>query len=269
MILIRPQKSESNLVRGRIVQKFFVAAFVTAAFSTSALAVPVIDQSNLAVQPVGGQVIADGTGGHIEAPVQSGNFLDISRAQSVTVGTTGQLTAVDLQLTRYFAQNITGGGEFVIANNVTFNSDGSVASGNVLGIFSFAVASLATMPTGGLVNFDTSSLNLFFNAGDQFVLALSSNSGPSLFGWVSGTSPTAPATTLNYLNYAGGTGYVASITSGSEDPNKYQDVGHDYGFRTWMDAGAVPEPATWAMMIGGFALAGGMMRRRAPALATA
>ena len=31
----------------------------------------------------------------------------------------------------------------------------------------------------------------------------------------------------------------------------------------------VPEPATWAMMIGGFGLVGGAMRRRQPALATA
>jgi len=32
------------------------------------------------------------------------------------------------------------------------------------------------------------------------------------------------------------------------------------------NAGAVPEPATWAMMIGGFGLAGGAMRRRATSL---
>lgn len=251
------------------MNKLAVAAIATVAFSTSALAAPVIDQSNLATQPVGGQVIADATGGHIEAPAQSGNFYDIARAQSVTVGVTGQLTSVDLQLTRFFPQNVTGSGEFLIANNVTFNPDGSVATGDVLGTFSFAVASLATMPTGGLVNFDTTSLNLFFNAGDQIVLALSSANGPSLFGWVSGSSPTAPPTTLNYLNYSGGTGYVASVVSGSDDPNKYTDIGRDYGFRTWVNTGAVPEPATWAMMIGGFALAGAAMRRRTVRFATA
>ncbi len=33
--------------------------------------------------------------------------------------------------------------------------------------------------------------------------------------------------------------------------------------------GAVPEPATWAMMIGGFALAGAAMRRRKTAVSFA
>jgi len=250
------------------VQKLFAATFVAAVFSTSALAAPVVDQSNLATQPVGGQVIADGVGAHIESPPTSGNFIDISRAQSVTAGVSGLLSAVDLQLTKFGAQNNVGNGEFVIATNVTFNQDGSVASGTVMGSFGFTVASLSPLPTGGLLHFDTSALNLQFNAGDQFWLALSAASSPSVFGWVSGTSPTTPATTLNYLSYAGGQGYVAALPSGSEADNKYADTGHDYGFRTWVDAGAVPEPATWALMIGGFALAGGMMRRRGtPALA--
>jgi hypothetical protein len=34
-------------------------------------------------------------------------------------------------------------------------------------------------------------------------------------------------------------------------------------------AGAVPEPATWAMMIGGFGLVGGALRRRARAVSFA
>jgi hypothetical protein len=40
--------------------------------------------------------------------------------------------------------------------------------------------------------------------------------------------------------------------------------GFDYAFRTYADdaTGAVPEPATWAMMIMGFGLVGGAMRRR-------
>jgi hypothetical protein len=31
---------------------------------------------------------------------------------------------------------------------------------------------------------------------------------------------------------------------------------------SYVDVGAVPEPATWAMMIGGFGMVGGAMRRR-------
>ncbi len=40
-------------------------------------------------------------------------------------------------------------------------------------------------------------------------------------------------------------------------------VGYDDFTATITPRGAVPEPASWALMIGGFALAGGVMRRRA------
>lgn len=39
----------------------------------------------------------------------------------------------------------------------------------------------------------------------------------------------------------------------------------EVAFDTQSFAGAVPEPASWAMMIGGFGLIGGTLRRRAPA----
>ena len=43
--------------------------------------------------------------------------------------------------------------------------------------------------------------------------------------------------------------------------------GFDYGVNVTIAASAVPEPASWAMMIGGMGIAGGMMRRRASGLA--
>ena len=41
----------------------------------------------------------------------------------------------------------------------------------------------------------------------------------------------------------------------------------EHGSLPGSDVGAVPEPATWAMMIGGFGLVGAAMRRRAAATA--
>lgn len=38
--------------------------------------------------------------------------------------------------------------------------------------------------------------------------------------------------------------------------------GNDYGGNFRVDSGAVPEPATWALMLGGFGLVGASMRRR-------
>jgi hypothetical protein len=43
----------------------------------------------------------------------------------------------------------------------------------------------------------------------------------------------------------------------------------DFTAKVTPPAGAVPEPASWAMMIGGFALAGSVLRRRKPAVAFA
>ena len=50
---------------------------------------------------------------------------------------------------------------------------------------------------------------------------------------------------LNLNQARGGASGLAAITFGAAPP-----------------AGAVPEPATWAMMIGGFGLAGGALRAR-------
>jgi hypothetical protein len=55
--------------------------------------------------------------------------------------------------------------------------------------------------------------------------------------------------------------------------NSFWDVNADYGFKiaaqrpvsytlTFSDAGAVPEPASWAMMIAGFGLIGGILRKK-------
>ena len=52
------------------------------------------------------------------------------------------------------------------------------------------------------------------------------------------------------------------MTSGPGGPDVVGASGHDYA-----PPSAVPEPATWAMMLAGFGLAGGLLRRRA--LATA
>lgn len=243
--------------------KYLVGAVAFSSFFALPASAAVIDQSNIANVPNGGSLIVDGVGTHIQVPNSNpAVFVDVTRAQSLTVGISGKLDAVDLQLTNFFQQQTPSHGVFFLAKNVTFNPDGSVATGTQIGSFDVSVAALAPLPLGGLVHFDASSLNLHFNAGEQLWLVLTGDANPSLFGWAFGTSPTFPASSQDLLSYAGGQGYVGVQPSGSPDPLQYRDSGHDYGFRTWVDAGAVPEPASWALMIAGFGLVGGAMRVR-------
>lgn len=71
--------------------------------------------------------------------------------------------------------------------------------------------------------------------------------------WFSGT--------YNHCDYADvASGYLFDFGYGVTSNGSYSVA------ETWLVrsvSGAVPEPATWAMMIGGFALAGAAMRRRA------
>lgn len=58
--------------------------------------------------------------------------------------------------------------------------------------------------------------------------------------------------------------YLASVLDGSWTPQAGREMAVLYApdNQTQLITSAVPEPATWAMMIGGFALAGAGMRRR-------
>jgi len=114
-------------------------------------------------------------------------------------------------------------------------------------------------------NYPGSDLTLSFSlaAGSTFSLA-------SIF-----TVDDLTEGTVDFFHTAKVTGITvsggATLTSGSGTLQTQSDGSYGYAAVAALPgAGAVPEPATWAMLLGGFALAGGMMRRRAaPSLRTA
>ena len=65
-----------------------------------------------------------------------------------------------------------------------------------------------------------------------------------------------------------GSGWDGHFT-GAVDNIAYNFGGKNQGAFNFEVAAGVPEPAAWGMMIGGFGLAGGMLRRRKPAMAVA
>jgi hypothetical protein len=128
-------------------------------------------------------------------------------------------------------------------------------------------AVLFTAPTAGVYTFDFSAF-----------VADNNPSGVNILLFVPGTS--LPLATLD----AGNPTYSASGYTAMAVP-----AGFQFGFAVDYDgvyyndstgirftvggpdasSGAVPEPASWAMMVGGFGLVGGAMRRRSGKLATA
>ena len=85
----------------------------------------------------------------------------------------------------------------------------------------------------------------------------------------SATATAAKATSTVTSTTTASAGAATSVTLSFFDTNiiyDYNDfVIDDINF-TAIRSSAVPEPASWAMMIGGFALAGGVLRHRRAAL---
>jgi hypothetical protein len=236
------------------MRKLLIVGLMAVSTTSVVHAAPAVDQVNIApaTQPNGdpmNMAIAN------LPPID----FDFAGLQFVTAGVSGNLSRVDLQLAKLYG-NI-GAGRLVIGKDLVFDSAGQVESGTNLGEISFAVSSIGDF--NNLTSFDTSGLNIFLNAGDQFVLAvLPSQDSFEVFRWAFGGNA-----------YAGGAGFVGrQPTATTEDDYTWIEsddkvIPRDYGFRTWMNA--VPEPASWAMMVVGFGAIGGAMRRRRMTVAMA
>jgi hypothetical protein len=149
---------------------------------------------------------------------------EFRRLQVVTAGKTGILGRIDIQS---FARQF---GEFKI-----IAVENGVLTTTVLGTASYVSYS------DGFASFASS---LLVTEGQQFAL-----------------EPISPGSWESAARggYAGG-GEIFLNTRISPD---FQQTGADLGFRTFMaPSPAVPEPATWAMMVMGFGLVGAGLRHR-------
>lgn len=215
----------------------------------------VVDQSNLVDTSVGA---LGGSG--IRAPSTSFPF-GTRQVQTVTAGLDGDLARLDLQVFKFGKLGTLRAslydGDYARAKGM-FSPPGSPGGFGVL--ITTTLTSLADLPTlaeaqaGRLLSFDTTGLHFHVHSGQVFSLLLELAPGPGTVAWANSSSDPSDPSVFVGLNYSRGYNSATFF-----DANFVQS-GLDRGFRTWV---AVPEPATWALMMLGFGLSGGALRRRA------
>jgi hypothetical protein len=246
----------------------FLAALASAAgIATAVNAAIVIDQSNLVpTSDDGRQLVVS----EIKSRFAEGGdtYPGRPQVQTVTAGRAGLLTQVDLQVVQ---QGPADGnliltlidGDYV---DIAHNPSGSPGGfGTVVGSVEIAVADLPTLAdayAGALTSFDVSGFGFDVAPGQVFSLLLEVTP-PADFGdnaafWVYAYHYLDDYSDFMPLVYPRG------YNSATQFDDVFQPTAYDRSFRTWVDAtsSAVPEPASWALMIGGFAIAGYAARRR-------
>lgn len=246
---------------GRTARAACVAALVALTGAAPAFAAVELDQSAM--------VIDDGANiGAIPLffGLTAGGYYT-SFVQSVTAGKGGLLDHIDVQLARRSAP-----GPFPPEGSVTLRLyDGDLAAGpaNLIASQTIAVADVPLItgtnfvPTD-YVGFDVRAANFLVANGQKFSFSFDFVPPSQAYSAISafiGLGRMSGSTIVpDFNNYAGG--QLNALSSLSDDVGIVEPG--DVGFRSFVDVepGAVPEPASWALMIGGFALAGGAMRRR-------
>ncbi|WP_439545908.1 PEPxxWA-CTERM sorting domain-containing protein [Sandarakinorhabdus sp.] len=232
----------------------FAVALIAAA---QAQAAAQIDVDNLIVgQPSTGRLVSTAFAGGM--------------MQTWTAGTTGRLTQIDMFTMAYYngdpppdpseraVLEIYDAGSFGSADY-----EQNIAAATLLGSASLP---LNGRPNGSQISavqtFILSSLNIDVQQNQRLAFRMLGQCSPCSANasyWVNWTSLEG-APFINSNGYAGG-GHFNPVGA----PGLYGATGADLNFRTWVDpsaAGAIPEPASWAMLIAGFGLTGAMARRR-------
>lgn len=165
-------------------------------------------------------------------------------AQTFTVGVTGILDHVAFDVEAWTFLGAPADLRFQLldgAFNAILTRDIAAAAVPVFGFSGFDWANT--------LNVDLRAAGIAVQAGDHLALKVSSLSGYS--GLVIRTAYESQS-----IQYAGGAAYSYDVPPGFTPPIV---LGADFGFRTYV---AVPEPATWGLMIVGFAGLGSVLRRR-------
>lgn len=183
-----------------------------------------------------------------------------SGVQTFTAGSAGRLSRIEFQAATLGPPQQ---GLFLLT---LIDGDFSAGANTIFGMsfVEFAsVPSLSVAATGvtGLI-FDTSAFDYRVAPGQRFSVLFDglpfapNQSAALIIGQA--TVPSITPRVFTGTNYTGGRYFLVSNGTVLSTP-----VDFDVGFRSYVETlTAVPEPASWAMMIAGFAMAGVAMRRR-------
>jgi hypothetical protein len=166
--------------------------------------------------------------------------------QTFTVGLDGTLEAIDLGMFRYLDGATSGFTFDLYGDGAAPLISGAVSGADIPAFF------LHTTDWSSALRLDLSAARLHVQAGEQLSLMIARDAAPAVTGpsWLFIVDG-------RWITYAGGNAIVE--TGGVAEPQS-----EDFAFRTYVDTAiAAPEPATWALLIAGFGLAGSALRRRA------
>lgn len=200
---------------------------------------------------------------------------------SFTLGAKSHLTSIQAALIEinqndasYSVPPHFGGFDQTQGYQVNIYSSAAAAAGNLTGdVYSksfaptdpFFAGSLTIAPGAGFAPFSAASTLATFGidatlAAGTYWLGVISINDPDIVGQESIFIGTSGPGTAKLANPGGGWGVAFGM------PGTLFDVGGKAGYAV---SGTVPEPASWALLIGGFGLVGNAMRRRHPATVTA
>jgi hypothetical protein len=231
---------------------------LSAAFAASVLVAPahaaiVLDQDNFITIVTPGNQAVQGIG----------RLNDRRQAQSVLAGVTGTLTRIDLQVASIGNVGTNNLAIEIIRGGVSFLPAGPGPS--PLLVAGSSLPNFQVVDQNNFLSLDVSSLNFQTVAGQDFLIYVYAQTPvvnarfALLFGEDGGLDVDGNQLYASTRDYAPGVNYITDNTGNLP----WQATIYDRGFRTYVNAAAVPEPASWALMIAGFGLVGGMMRRRA------
>lgn len=196
--------------------------------------------------------------------------------QTWTAGISGKLTQIDMFTMAYynlpFNAPVPDPSERAILEVFDAGSFGTnTFEQNILNATLLGTASLPlnSRPNGSTISavqsFMFDPLNIMVQQNQRLVFRMRVDCSPctsTASSWVNWTSLLGPPF-INSNGYDGGEFFYTSNSYPLYYSTGSQNI--DLNFRTWVDpsaAGAIPEPASWAMLIAGFGLTGAIARRR-------